>query len=184
MNIYVIFLKTEPNYLLLTRLISDYPELKKGFKCREILKLSSLSFNDKKALKEMFGGNYSSIHTPTINFEYRNGKWEVEEIDVQRLFHQRVTQVLNNALNEGKYPLGSPVSTKDRELFEFLTKENNCWFQREFSVSEEEYGIPITQDHWNSFSINCKKDWVTQVASIMGLSEHFWKYSGIMMRKC
>jgi len=146
MNIYVIFLKTEPNYLLLKRLLSDYPELKKGFKCREILKLSSLSFNDKKALKEMFGGNYSSIHTPTIEFSYRNGRWEVEEIDAQRLFHQRITQVLNNALKEGKYPLGSPVSTKDSELFEFLLKENNCWFQREFSVSEEEYGIPITQE--------------------------------------
>ena len=145
MNIYVIFLKTEPNYLLLKRLLSDYPELKKGFKCREILKLSSLSFNDKKVLKEMFGGNYSSIHTPTINFEYRKGKWEVEEIDVQRLFHQRTTQVLNNALKEGKYPLGSPVSTKDSELFEFLLKENNCWFQREFSVSEaEDYSIPVT----------------------------------------
>jgi len=66
----------------LKRLISDYPELKKEFKCREILKLPTLSFNDKKALKEMFGGYYSSIHMPTINFEYRNGKWEVEEIDV------------------------------------------------------------------------------------------------------
>jgi hypothetical protein len=147
MNLYVILLKTEPDYQLLKRLISDHPQLKKGFKCREILKLSSLSFNDKKALKEMFGGQYPSIHTPTINFECRNGKWEVEEIDFRRGFHQRITQVLNNALNEGKYPLGSPVSTKDSELFEFLTKENNCWFQREFSLSEaEDYGIPITQE--------------------------------------
>jgi hypothetical protein len=145
MNLYVIMLKTEPNYQLLKRLISDYPQLKKGFRCREILKLSSLSFNDKKVLKEMFGGQYSNIHTPTINFEYRNGKWEVEEIDVQRWFHQRITQVLNRTLDEKKYPLGSLVSTKDSELIEFLLKEINCWFQRKFSVSEE-YGIPLTKE--------------------------------------
>ena len=53
----------------------------------------------------MFGSNYSSIYTPTINFEYRKGKWEVEEIDVKRLLHHRTTQILNNTLNEGKYPL-------------------------------------------------------------------------------
>ena len=93
----------------------------------------------------MFGGQYSNIHTPTIEFNYQNGRWEFEQIDVKRGFHQRITQVLNHALNEGGYPLGSPVSTKDSELFEFLLKEVNCWFQRKFSVSEE-FGIPITQE--------------------------------------
>ena len=53
MNAYVIMLKTEPRYQLLRRLISDFPLLKKGFKLREILKLSPLTFNDRKALKEM-----------------------------------------------------------------------------------------------------------------------------------
>jgi len=61
------------------------------------------------------------------------------------LFHQRITQVFNYALNEGKYPPDSLVSTKDSELFEFILKEVNCWFQRKFSVSEE-YGIPVTKE--------------------------------------
>ena len=145
MNTCVIMLKTDTKYQFLKRLISDYPLLNKGFKLKEILKLSPFSLNDRKILKEMFGGNYSQILTPGLNFEYRDGKWEVEEIDVHRGFHQRVTKVLNHALKEGKYPIGSVVLTKDIGLVKFLMKKEHEVFQEEFSEFDGE-GIPVTQE--------------------------------------
>lgn len=145
MNICVIMLKTDVKCHLLRRFISDYPQLKKGFKLKEILRLSPLPLSDRKILKELFGGNYSQILTPGLNFEYQNGKWEVEEIDVQRGFHQHITQVLNHALNEGQYPIGSVVSTKDIDLVKFLMKKEHEVFQEEFSEFDGE-GIPVNQE--------------------------------------
>jgi hypothetical protein len=145
MNIYVIMLKTDTKCQLLRRFMSDYPQLKKGFNLKEILRLSPLPLNDRKILKELFGGNYSQILTPGLNFEYQNGKWEVEEIDVQRGFHQHITKVLNHALKDGEYPIGSSVSARDIELVEFLMKKEHEVFQEEFSEFEGE-GIPITEE--------------------------------------
>jgi hypothetical protein len=145
MSIYVIMLKTDTKYQLLRRLISDYPLLKKGFKLKEILTISPLPCNDRRILKDMFGGSYSQVLTPGLNFEYRDGKWEVEEIDVQRRFHQHITKVLNHALKEGKYAIGSLVSTKDIELVEFLMRKEHEVFQEDFREVEVE-GIPINQE--------------------------------------
>jgi len=147
MKIYIILLRTEPNYQLLKRLISDYPVLKNGFTVKEILKLPSLSFNDKKSLKKLFGGDYSEILTPIVNFKYQNRKWKVEEIDVQRGFHQSSTKVLNHILEEGKYSIGSPVSTIDMEFLAFLMKKENEVYEkelRELEVKGER--LPITQE--------------------------------------
>jgi hypothetical protein len=138
-------LRTDTKHQLLRRLISDYPQLKKGFKMKEILRLTPLPLNDRKILKELFGGNYSQILTPGINFEYRDGKWEVEERDLRRGFHQHTTKVLNHALNERKYPIGSLVSTKDIELVEYLMRKEKEVFQEEFSEFEGK-GIPVTQE--------------------------------------
>lgn len=145
MNICVIMLKTDAKCRLLRRFISDYPQLKKGFNLKEILRLSPLPLNDRKILKELFGGNYSQILTPGLNFEYRDGKWEVEEIDVQRGFHQHITKLLNHALNEGKYPIESLVSTKNIELFEFLMRKEHEVFQEEFSEFDGK-GVPVNQE--------------------------------------
>jgi hypothetical protein len=145
MNMYVIMLKTDAKYQLLKRLFSDYPQLKTGFKLKEILKLSLLPLNDRRILKEMFGGSYSQVLTPGLNFEYRDDKWEVQEIDTQRVFHQNITKVLNHALKEGKYAIRSLVSTKDIELVEFLMRKEHEVFQEEFSEFDGE-GIPITQE--------------------------------------
>jgi hypothetical protein len=126
-------------------LISDYPQLKKGFKLKEILTISPLPLNDRRILKEIFGGSYSQVLTPGLNFEYRDGKWEVEEIDVKRGFHQHITKVLNHTLKEGKYLIGSLVSTKDIELVEFLMRKEHEVFQEDFREVEVE-GIPINQE--------------------------------------
>jgi hypothetical protein len=112
---------------------------------KEILTISLFPLNDRRILKELFGGNYSQILTPGINFEYRDGKWEVEEIDVQRGVHQHITKILNHALKERKYAIGSLVSTKDIKLVEFLMRKEHEVFQedlREFEVG----GIPINQE--------------------------------------
>ena len=145
MNICVIMLKTDAKCQLLRRFISDYPQLKKGLNLKEILRLSPLPLNDRKILKELFGGDYSQILTPGLNFEYRDGKWEVEEIDVQRGFHQHITKVLNHTLKEGKYAIGSLVSTKDIELVEFLMRKEHEVFQEDFREVDVD-GIPINQE--------------------------------------
>jgi hypothetical protein len=93
----------------------------------------------------MFGGSHSQVLTPGLNFEYRDSKWEVEEIDTQRLFHQNITKVLNHALKEGKYAIGSLVSTKDIELVEFLMRKEHEVFQEDFREVDVE-GIPINQE--------------------------------------
>jgi hypothetical protein len=144
MNAYVIMLRTDTKYQLLRRLISDYPQLKKGFRAKEILRLSPLPLNDRKILKEIFGGYYSKILTPAINFEYRDGKWAVEEIDVKRGFHQFITKVLNHALEEGIYRIDSPVSTKDIRLVKFLMDKESEVYQEELKEFDDK-GIPITQ---------------------------------------
>lgn len=145
MSICVIVLKTDTKYQFLKGLISDYPVLKKGFNLREILNLSPLPLSKRRILKELFGGNYSQILTPGLNFEYRGGKWEVEEIDVQRGLHRHTAKVLNRALNEGKYAIGSLVSTKDIKLVEFLMKKEHEVFQEDFKEVDVE-GIPINQE--------------------------------------
>lgn len=146
MNLYVIFLSTDTNYQSVRRLISDYPVLKKGFKLKEILSLPSLSFDDRKRLKKMFGGDYSEILTPGINFRFRNGKWEVQEIDIKRGFHQFTTKVLNHALKDGEYPVNSPVSTMDMELLEFIMKKENQVYGKELKEFEKGGRLPITQE--------------------------------------
>lgn len=145
MSLYLILLKADTNYQLLKRLISNFPQLKTGFKLKEILKISSLPLNERRIIKELFGGNYSQVLTPGLDFEYRGGKWEVEEIDVQRGFHQQITKVLNHALKERKYPIGSLVSTKDIKLAEFLIKKEHKVFQEDFKGVDVE-GIPINQE--------------------------------------
>lgn len=145
MSLYVILLKTDTKYQLTKRLISDYPQLKKGFTLKEILTLNSFSWDGRKTLREMFGGDYSEIITPSLNFFYQNGKWEVEEIDVPRRFHQQITKVLNHALKEGKYPINSLVSTKDIELLEFIMRKEHEVFQEDFREVGVE-GIPINQE--------------------------------------
>lgn len=145
MNICVIALQTDTRYQFLKGLISDYPVLKKGFNLKQILNLSPLPLSKRRILKELFGGNYSQILTPGIIFEYRGVKWEVEEIDIQRAFHKRITRILNRALSEGKYAIGSLVSTKDVELVEFLMKKEHEVFQEDFKEVDVE-GIPINQE--------------------------------------
>jgi len=123
---------------LLRRLVSDYPALKKGFNLKEILDLPFLSWDDRKTLKKIFGPNYSEIVAPEINFRFQNGKCELEEIDIKRRFHQFTTKVLNHALKHEEYPIGSPVSTMDMKLLEFLMKKENEVYQKELREFEGE----------------------------------------------
>jgi len=159
MRFYFIKKRDDARYQLLRKLISDYPQLKKGFEFGEIIKLSPLSRNDRKILKEMFGGSYSEIFTPDIHLEYRNNKWEVDEIDVELVLHRRALLLLNHSLNHGRYSLNSPVSTKDTELVEFLIREDNWLGQKlyekwkresrepDFSGPEDpEEDTPVTQE--------------------------------------
>jgi hypothetical protein len=53
--------------------------------------------------------------------------------------------VVNHALKEGRYALGSLVSTKDIELIEFLMRKEHEVFQEDFREVEVE-GIPINQE--------------------------------------
>lgn len=145
MNLYVIMLRTQAEFRLLRRLVSDYPSLKNGFSLKEILSLPFISWDDRRILKNLFGGNYSKILTPEINFEYQNGKWSVEEIDVERGFHRFITKVLNHALEEGIYRIDSPVSTKDMKLAKFLMEKETEVYQEELKEFDDK-GIPITQE--------------------------------------
>lgn len=186
MNMYVIILKTDTKYQLLKRLFSDYPQLKKGFKLKEILTISPLPLNDRRILKELYGCNSSQVLTPGLNFEYRDGKWEVEEIDVQRGVHQHITKVLNHALKEGKYPIGSLVSTKDIELVEFLMRKEHEVFQEDFKEVEVE-GIPINQESLEFVSGGLRERLGEESCFDYGFVEAFLDslsdYEGILIRR-
>ena len=186
MSMYVITSKTDTKSQLVRRLISDYPQLKKGFKLKEILTISSLPLNDRRVLKELFGGNSSQVLTPGLNFEYRDGKWEVEEIDVRRGFHQQITKILNHALKDGRYPLGSLVSTKDIELVRFLMKKEHEVFQEDFREVEVE-GIPINQESLEFVSCGLRERLGEESCFDYGFVRTFLDslsdYEGILIRR-
>ena len=54
----------------------------------------------------------------------------MDEIDVELVLRLRALQLLNHSLNQGRYSLNSPVSTKDTELVEFLIQEDNWLGQK------------------------------------------------------
>ncbi|MFZ1991575.1 MAG: hypothetical protein WAW96_17605 [Alphaproteobacteria bacterium] len=145
MKVYIVLIKKGAVYQFLTKLISDHPILKKGFTLKKLLRLPFFSWDEKRKLNELFGGDYSEILTPVINFKYRNGNWKVDEIDVQKGFHQFITKVLKHAGKDGKYPIGSHASTKDIELVEFLMKKEKEVYQEELKEFDDK-GLPITQE--------------------------------------
>ena len=145
MSMLVILLKDDPQYQVLENLFTGNPHLKTGFIFRELFKLSSLTLCDKRVLKGLFGGRYSTVLTPGFDFEYQNEKWMVEEIDTQRGFHQFVTKMLDLAVRSREYVPGSPVSTDDFRLIEFLVRKQNEVYRKDFGDPEEE-GFPITQE--------------------------------------
>jgi hypothetical protein len=60
------------DYQLLTGIITNHPELKKGFISRELLRYSSSNWQKKRRLKELFGSKYKKIITPILNFDFKD----------------------------------------------------------------------------------------------------------------
>jgi len=145
MRTLIILLNDDINYQLMLKLFSINPCLKEGFTLKELLTLPSVSWDEKKKLKAMFGSEYSEIITPEYNFKYQDGKWWVEQIDIKLGIHQFVTKVLNHAVKEGKYPINSRISTEDFDFLKFLmTKRNEVYkkWMEEFDIE----GFPIDQE--------------------------------------
>jgi hypothetical protein len=145
MKTLIILLNDDINYQLLLTLFSINPRLKRGFTLKELLILPSVSWDEKKKIKAMFGGEYSEIITPEYNFKYRDGKWWVEQIDIKQGVHQFVTKVLNHAVKEGKYPINSRVSTKDSDFLKFLMMQRNDVYKKEMEEFDIE-GFAIDQE--------------------------------------
>jgi len=155
MSMLVIILNDDPQYQLLEEVFADYPHLKAGFTLKGLFKLSRLSLRHKRELKNLFGGKYSTVLTPGFDFENHNGKWAVEVIDRQKGFHQFITKFVDRVVRSGNYPLGSPVSTEDLQLIEFIMRMNNEVYREDIEDPEEE-GFPISQELLNFISHSLK----------------------------
>ena len=157
MSLYVIISNTDPDYLLLKNLLANHPALKDGFTLKEILRISPILLNERKTLKKMFDGRYTAVLTHSLHFEYQKEKWRTEEIDIEKGFHQFIIKVLNHALKEGRFVLGSQVLTGDAGLIEFLTiKQQEVYDKDVGDTDREETLYPMDQEMMNFISTGLK----------------------------
>jgi hypothetical protein len=149
--------------------------------------ISNLQSKDnKKILETLFGNKHSTVITPEYIFEYKDDKWDVKQIDVQRNFHQVVTRVLNHAAKEGKYLIGSPVSTEDTDFLTFLMKKRNETYRKLMQESDDE-GLSIDQELLEFLSNGLSKRLGESAALdydlVVAFIETLRDYGQIMIRK-
>jgi hypothetical protein len=113
-RILLLLQRKENNYQLLKKIIDIItPTHGKEFRLKDLLCLDSLSWTDKKKLKDIFGGDYSEIIAQEFSFIYQNGKWLYQNTDYR---HRFTTKILFLLQNEKEYSIGSIVYPSDLKL--------------------------------------------------------------------
>ena len=73
---FAIITRKEKRHKLITKCIEI---LGSEFTLNDLLTIESLSWNEKKELKNLFGGDYSNISGHDFSFEKKDGKWTLIE---------------------------------------------------------------------------------------------------------
>jgi len=138
-RILLLFQRKENNYQLLKKIIDIItPTHGKEFRLKDLLCLDSLSWTDKKNLKDLFGGDYSEISAQEFSFIYQKGKWLYQNTDYR---HRFTTKILFLLQNEKEYSIGSIVYPSDLNLIGDLIGKWNEILEKEFGDKELENDI-------------------------------------------
>ena len=156
------------------------------FSIKDFLCLDSLSWTDKKNLKDIFGGDYSEISAQKFSFIYQNGKWLYQNTDYR---HRYTTKILSLLQKEKEYWIGSLVYPSDRKLIGALIGKWNETFEKELEkeFGEKESGCDINQEMLDFIS-NDLKQRVGEVSQlnygfVKAFLESFYEYDQIVVDK-
>ena len=139
-NILAIFSKEDKSYKLLKKVFDDIsPFHEKGFTLRKLYNLNTRSWDEKRFLKEILGGNYSEAIMPGMWVYSNNGKWFIEKKEVSRLGY--IMKILDRMGVEGSATIGSLVSSSDYKLIGCLIGNWNDIFTKEIGVEDTRYEI-------------------------------------------
>ncbi|MBW2005002.1 MAG: hypothetical protein JRI72_10405 [Deltaproteobacteria bacterium] len=180
-RILLLFQRKEDNYQLLKKIIDIItPTHGKEFRLKDFLCLDSLSWTDKKNLKDIFGGDYSEISAQEFSFIYQNGKWLYQNTDYR---HRFTTKILFLLQNEKEYSIGSIVYPSDLKLIGDLIGKWNEILEKEFG--DKELGYDINQEMLDFIS-NDLKQRVGEVNQlnygfVKAFLESFYEYDQIVV---
>jgi len=154
----------------------------KEFTLKDFLCLDSLSWTDKKNLKDIFDGDYSEVSAQEFSFIYQNGKWVYQNTDYR---HRYTTKILS--LLQQEYSIGSLVYPSDRKLIGALIGKWNEIFEKEIEkeFGEKESGYDITQEMLDFIS-NDLKQRVGEVSQldygfVKAFLESFYEYDQLVV---
>jgi len=182
-RILLLFQRKENNYQLLKKIIDIItPTYGKEFRLKDLLCLDSLSWTDKKNLRNIFNGDYSEIIAQEFSFIYQNGKWLYQNTDYR---HQYTTKILFLLQKEKEYSIGSIVYPSDLKLIGDLIGKWNEIFEKEFG--DKESGCDINQEMLDFIS-NDLKQRVGEVNQlnygfVKAFLESFYEYDQIVVDK-
>ena len=180
-RILLFFQKKDNDYQLLKKIIDIItPTHGKEFRLKDFLCLDSLSWTDKKNLKDIFGGDYSEISAQEFSFIYQNGKWLYQNTDYR---HHYTTKILFLVQNEKEYSIGSIVYPSDLKLIGDLIGKWNEIFEKEFG--DKEFGCDINQEILDFISNDLQKR-VGDVSQlnygfVKAFLESFYEYDQIIV---
>ena len=180
-RILLLFQRKENNYQLLKKIIDIItPTHGKKFRLKDLLCLDSLSWTDKKNLKDIFGGDYSEISAQEFSFIYQNGKWLYQNTDYR---HRYTTKILFLLQKEKEYSIGSIVYPSDLKLIGDLIGKWNEILEKEFG--DKELGYDINQEMLDFIS-NDLKQRVGEVNQlnygfVKAFLESFYEYDQILV---
>lgn len=145
-SIFAILTRKQAEYQLLIKVFDIFAPINKTtFRLKELLCMNSFSWTDKLNLKAIFGGDYSSVIAPGMDFTYFNGKWLCHKTDYKHFY---ATKILSLMQKKDCYTLGSIVYPDDLKLIEVLISHRNEIFAKELGSEsgEEELGYEITEE--------------------------------------
>ena len=183
-NRILLFFQKKDNYYQLLKKIIDIitPTHGKEFTLKDFLCLDSLSWTDKKNLKDIFDGDYSEVSAQEFSFIYQNGKWVYQNTDYR---HRYTTKILS--LLQQEYSIGSLVYPSDRKLIGALIGKWNEIFEKEIEkeFGEKESGYDITQEMLDFIS-NDLKQRVGEVSQldygfVKAFLESFYEYDQLVV---
>lgn len=154
-NKLVIFMKDDEIYRLFEKVFDDISLFhEKGFTLMEILNFNTLSWEDKRLLKEILSGNYSEILMPEMKVYNNNGKWLIEKTEVSH--HGYIMKILNRIRVKGNATIRSRISTSDYKLIGCLIDNWNDIFMKEIGVEDIGYEINMEMLEFISFKLREK----------------------------
>lgn len=130
---FIIVTRKEEKHKLITKCIEI---LGNEITLNDLLSIESLSWNDRKELKSLFGEGCRYISSQDFFFEKKDGKWINENSGYK---HRFTTKILNSFQSDQTCPIGSEVSPGDPKLIEILLEK---WE----GVREEEDGSGLPVD--------------------------------------